>query len=139
MVEFVDGSVIARLSHAGYADANSVCGFDISGRVEGISRRLDLRQAFSLNFEPPDMKRFPALRLAYDVARARGTLGAVLNAANEVAVDAFVAGRITFGMICRVVERTIDAHSLVSSPTLEDLLEADRWARAKTDACIAGG
>src|SRR5206468_6867868 len=87
------------------------------------------RKAFQLNFEPPDLKRFPALRMAYEVAERRATYGAVLNAANESAVEAFVAGRIPFGMICRVVERTIDEHSPVKSPSLEDLLEADRWAR----------
>ena len=74
MVEFVDGSVMAQLSPP---DMRTPIQYALTfpDRVEGISRRLDLRQAFSLNFEPPDMKRFPALRLAYDVARARGTLG----------------------------------------------------------------
>jgi 1-deoxy-D-xylulose-5-phosphate reductoisomerase len=136
MVEFVDGSVIAQLSPP---DMRTPIQYALTfpDRVDGISKRLDLKQAFALNFEPPDMQRFGALRLAYEVARARGTLGAVLNAANEVAVDAFIAGRITFGMICRIVERTIDAHSLVTSPTLEDLLEADRWARAKAETLIS--
>jgi 1-deoxy-D-xylulose-5-phosphate reductoisomerase len=94
---------------------------------------LDLTKAFSLNFQPPDPQRFPALRIAYDVARARGTLGAVMNAANESAVAAFVEGKLSFGMISQVVQRTIDAHKLVSEPTLEDLLEADRWARVTAD------
>ncbi len=135
MVEFVDGSVIAQLSPP---DMRTPIQYALTfpDRAEGCSRRLDIAKAFALNFEPPDMKRFPALRLAYEVAKARGTLGAVLNAANEVAVDAFVAGRIAFGMICRVVERTIDGHSLIAAPSLEDLLEADRWARSTAETCI---
>jgi len=136
MVEFVDGSVIAQLSPP---DMRTPIQYALTfpDRCQGISRKIDLSQAFSLNFEPPDMKRFPALRLAYEVAKARGTAGAVLNAANEIAVDAFVSGRIPFGMICNVVERTIARHSLVAAPTLEDLLEADRWARASAESCIA--
>jgi 1-deoxy-D-xylulose-5-phosphate reductoisomerase len=128
MVEFVDGSVIAQLSPP---DMRTPIQYALTfpDRAEGVTRRLDISTAFSLNFEPPDLKRFPALRMAYEVAERRGTFGAVLNAANEAAVEAFVAGRIAFGMICRVVERTIDEHSPIKSPTLEDLLEADRWAR----------
>jgi 1-deoxy-D-xylulose-5-phosphate reductoisomerase len=98
-------------------------------RLQGNSRTLDITRAFSLNFEPPNLQRFPALRLAYDVARQRGTLGAVLNAANEVAVSAFASGKITLGVIARVVERTIDRHNVQADPSLDDLLEADRWAR----------
>jgi 1-deoxy-D-xylulose-5-phosphate reductoisomerase len=136
MVEFVDGSVIAQLSPP---DMRTPIQYALTfpDRREGISRRLDIGKAFALNFEPPDMKRFPALRLAYEVAKSRGTAGAVLNAANEVAVEAFVERRISFGMICRVVERTIDRHSLVAQPALEDLLEADRWARVTAENCIA--
>ncbi len=135
MVEFVDGSVIAQLSPP---DMRTPIQYALTypDRREGISRRLEIGKAFSLNFEPPDLKRFPALRLAYEVAHRKGTFGAVLNAANESAVEAFVAGRITFGMICRVVERTIDRHSPVTSPMLEDLLEADRWARTKAEEFI---
>ena len=128
MVEFIDGSVIAQLSPP---DMRTPIQYALTHpeRTEGISRRLDLSKKFSLNFQPPDMERFPALRIAYDVARRRGTLGAVMNAANEVAVDAFVAGRLAFGMISRCVELTIDRHQLRTEPTLEELLESDRWAR----------
>jgi 1-deoxy-D-xylulose-5-phosphate reductoisomerase len=98
-------------------------------RSPGISRRLDLTQAFNLRFEPPDIERFPALRLAFDVVERGGTLGAVLNAANEAAVEAFTAGKITFGEISRLVEFTIESHRVQPEPSLDDLLEADRWAR----------
>ena len=70
------------------------------------------------------------------VARERGTLGAVLNAANEVAVDAFVAGSIPFGGISKAVELTIEKHAPKSDPTLDDLLQADRWARETASTII---
>ena len=137
MVEFVDGSVMAQLSPP---DMRTPIQYALTWpeRTEGISRRLDLTQKFSLNFQPPDPDRFPALRIAYDVARRRGTLGAIMNAANESAVAAFVEGRLPFGMISRVVELTIDRHQLRTDPTLEDLLEADRWARETAEKIAPG-
>ena len=91
---------------------------------------------FSLRFEPPDPARFPAIRLAYAVARAGGTAGAVFNAANEAAVAAFLGGAISFGEISRLVELTIDAHVNRVTPTLDDLIAADAWARAAVEAGI---
>jgi 1-deoxy-D-xylulose-5-phosphate reductoisomerase len=137
MVEYVDHSIIAQL---GPPDMRTPIQYALTypERAAGISRRLDLGKAFALHFEPPDFDRFPALRLAYHVAKHGGTLGAVLNAANEAAVEAFVAGRITFGEISRLVERTIDAHRLQRDPSLDDLMEADRWARETVRSFIAG-
>ena len=128
MVEYVDGSVMAQLSPP---DMRTPIQYALTypERTAGISRKLDLSQKFSLNFQPPDFERFPAMTMAYEVAAKRGTFGAVLNAANEAAVEAFVAGQLPFGMISRCVRLTIDRHSPVQQPTLEDLLEADRWAR----------
>jgi 1-deoxy-D-xylulose-5-phosphate reductoisomerase len=136
MVEFVDGSVMAQLSPP---DMRTPIQFALTypERTDGISRRLDLTQKFSLNFQPPDPERFPALRIAYDVARRRGTLGAVMNAAKEAAVDAFIDGRLAFGMISHVVELTIDRHQHRAEPTLEELLEADRWARDAAEKIAA--
>ncbi|HEY1629123.1 MAG TPA: 1-deoxy-D-xylulose-5-phosphate reductoisomerase, partial [Tepidisphaeraceae bacterium] len=135
MVEFVDGSVIAQLSPP---DMRTPIQYALTypERKNGISRRLDLTGKFSLNFEPPDMQRFPALRLGFEVAKQRGTAGAALNAANEVAVAAFINGKIRFGMISRIVELTIRSHSLQPLPTLDDLLEADRQARAVAEQLI---
>jgi 1-deoxy-D-xylulose-5-phosphate reductoisomerase len=133
MVEFVDGSVIAQLSPP---DMRTPIQYALTypERREGISRALDLSKRFSLNFEPPDLKRFPALRLAYEVASQRHTTaGAVMNAANEVAVAAFIAGRIRFGMISRLVELTMQSCPPVAGPGLEDLLAADREARVKAE------
>ena len=135
MVEFIDGSTIAQLSPP---DMRTPIQYALTypERREGIGARLDLSQKFNLNFEPPDFERFPALRLAYQVAEMRGTAGAVLNAANEVAVEAFLAGRLRFGVISRLVELTIRRHRLQERPTLDDLLEADRWARATAGELI---
>ena len=135
MVEFVDGSVIAQLSPP---DMRTPIQYALTypRRAEGCTRRLDLHKALALHFEPPDHGRFPALKLAYEVARRGGSYGAVLNGANEVAVNAFTQGRIAFGRIAEVVEHTIAAHVPASSSGLEDLLEADRWAREKAEMVI---
>jgi len=136
MVEFVDGSTIAQLSPP---DMRTPIQYALTypDRLPGIGRMMDLSQSFSLNFSPPDPEKFGALRLAYDVATRKGTLGAVLNAANEVAVAAFVAGTIPFWMICDVVARTIHRHQSIGTPTLRDLIEADDWARRTAEKLIA--
>jgi 1-deoxy-D-xylulose-5-phosphate reductoisomerase len=128
MVEFVDGSVIAQL---GPPDMRTPIQYALTypERLKGVSHKLDLSKSLSLNFHPPDFERFPALRLAQDVARRGGTLGAVMNAANEMAVAAFVSGNIPFGGIARTVEHTIQAHAVQPEPSLDDLMEADLWAR----------
>ncbi len=135
MVEFVDGSTLAQLSPP---DMRTPIQYALTWpqRRQGLGRRMDWGQAGCLHFEPPDWQRFPALRLAYDVARRGGTLGAVLNAANEVAVEAFLSGTIAFFEISRIVERTIRQHRLEPSPTLDDLLGADRWARQTARALM---
>jgi 1-deoxy-D-xylulose-5-phosphate reductoisomerase len=83
----------------------------------------------TLTFEEPDVERFPAIELARRAGDACGTMPAVFNAANEVAVDAFVNRRINFPQITETVRRVMDAHSVVPQPTLEKILEADAWAR----------
>jgi 1-deoxy-D-xylulose-5-phosphate reductoisomerase len=135
MVEFVDGNVLAQLSPP---DMRTPIQYALTypQRKPGNSRTMDWSKAFCLNFHAPDFERFPALRLAQDVARRGGTLGAVLNAANEAAVAAFVAGKIPFGGIARVVEHTIDAHAVQASPSLDDLFEVDRWARRTADGHV---
>jgi 1-deoxy-D-xylulose-5-phosphate reductoisomerase len=136
MVEFVDGSVIAQLSPP---DMRTPIQYALTypDRRSGMSATLDLTRAMSLNFEPPDLQRFPALRLAYEVAEKRGTAGAVLNAANEVAVNAFIGGHIRFGMICKLVESTIRSHQVQPEPSLDDLMQADRWARATAQSFLS--
>jgi 1-deoxy-D-xylulose-5-phosphate reductoisomerase len=83
----------------------------------------------NLSFEPVDYERFPALKLGFEIAEAGGTLGAVFNAANEVAVDRFLNGEIRYLDIYSTVKRVCDAHDNASDPDLEAVLAADKWAR----------
>lgn len=137
MVEFTDGSTLAQLSPP---DMRTPIQYALTypDRLPGNSRRMDWTKPVTMQFDPPDHDRFPALRIAYDVARRKGTLGAVLNAANEVAVQAFLSGKIKLGMIWRTVEHTICSHTVTPTPTLADLLEADRWARRAAELFVGG-
>jgi 1-deoxy-D-xylulose-5-phosphate reductoisomerase len=135
MVEFVDGNVIAQLSPP---DMRTPIQYALTypNRLEGNSRKLDLTKAFGLRFEPPDFERFPALKMAYDVARLGGTAGVVLNAANEAAVEAFTSGNIRFVEISRLVGLTLEKHRVQPHPSVDDLLKADAWARAAVQDAI---
>jgi 1-deoxy-D-xylulose-5-phosphate reductoisomerase len=135
MVEFNDGNVLAQLSPP---DMRTPIQYALTypDRLPSNSRKLDLSKPMSLNFHPPDPERFPALEIARDVARRGGTLGAVMNAANEAAVSSFTSGKIPFGMISRAVSHTIARHTVQASPSLDDLMEADRWARKTAQAYI---
>ena len=93
--------------------------------------QTDFVKLGSLTFEAPDEDRFPSLQLARRAGETGGTLPAVLNAANEVAVDSFLKKKINFPQITETVRRVMDAHTVVKHPTLEKLLEADVWARAE--------
>jgi 1-deoxy-D-xylulose-5-phosphate reductoisomerase len=137
MVEFVDGSVIAQLSPP---DMKTPIQYALTwpDRMEGIGKSVDFTKTQSLHFEPPDFEKFPALKLAYEVAHKGGSSGAVMNAANETAVSAFMAGNITLDGISDVVELTIRRHQVQTRPTLDDLLEADQWARATALSLIEG-
>ncbi|HZN60984.1 MAG TPA: 1-deoxy-D-xylulose-5-phosphate reductoisomerase [Planctomycetota bacterium] len=130
LVEFRDGSAIAQMGHP---DMRVPIQYALlwPDRVASDARMLDLAQVRSLTFEAPDLARFPALELGHRAVRAGGTMGAVLNAANEVAVEAFLAGNLRFTRIAGIVRETMDAHRLVESPTLDDLRAADAWARAE--------
>jgi 1-deoxy-D-xylulose-5-phosphate reductoisomerase len=129
MVEFVDGSILAQLS------TPDMClpiqyALTYPDRVSSQRVQTSLASIGSLTFEEPDPERFPALRLARHAGEVSGTLPAVLNAANEVAVDAFCKGKISFPQIAETVARTMERHRIVTAPTLEQILEADAWARA---------
>lgn len=135
MVEFCDGSVVAQL---GTPDMRTPIQYALTypERRPGCSDRLDWSAIRRLHFEPPDLERFPALRLGYEAARAGGTAGAVLNAANEEAVQAFREARIPFGRIVSTVEQVFRRHRFLAAPTMEDLLAADRWARQEVSRCL---
>jgi len=128
MVEFVDGSMLAQLS------TPDMClpiqyALTYPDRAPSDRVQTNLAKLGSLTFEEPDPERFPSLQLARKAGEIGGTLPAVLNAANEVAVDAFVNRRINFPQISECVRRTMDKHKVVSHPSLDQILEADTWAR----------
>jgi 1-deoxy-D-xylulose-5-phosphate reductoisomerase len=130
MVEFVDGSMLAQLS------TPDMClpiqyALTYPDRVTSDRVQTNLAKLGSLTFEEPDTDRFPALELARRAGEVGGTLPAVLNAANEVAVDAFVNGRINFPQISEAVRRALEEHAVVSHPTLDQILAADAWARQR--------
>jgi len=128
LVEFVDGSVIAQL---GTPDMCLPIQYALTYpvRVGGIAERLRLDELRQLSFEKPDMERFRALKLGYDVARAGGTAAAVFNAANEAAVQEFLEGRIKFVNIVELIEHCLSKHEVQRGESLEELLEVDSWAR----------
>ena len=128
MVEFVDGSLIAQLSTP---DMCLPIQYALTYPERAASERVQTNfpKIGTLTFEEPDVERFPAIELARRAGDVGGTLPAVLNAANEVAVEAFVNRKINFPQITETVRRTMDAHTLVEHPTLEQILAADAWAR----------
>lgn len=130
MVEFVDGSIVAQLSTP---DMCLPIQYALTYPDRAPSERVqtDFAHIGSLTFEEPDRERFPSLELARRAGEVCGTLPAVFNAANEVAVEAFVARRINFPQITETVRRVMDAHRVVEHPTLEQILAADAWARAE--------
>ncbi len=132
MVEYLDGSILAQMSPP---DMRLPVQYALTwpDRWEGVSPRLDLTQAFGLTFEPPDLKRFPALELGFEVARQGGTAGAVLNAANEVAVSRFLRGELSFLEIARLNRSILSAHEFETDPTLDVVLRLDRWAREEAE------
>ncbi len=134
MVEFVDGSVIAQM---GVPDMRTPIqyAFTYPRRAPGNVKPLDLAGAGTLAFEAPDLDKFPSLRLGYRAAEAGGTMGAVLNAANEVAVEFFMQGKIAFPRIFEIVRTVMDRHEAVPRPSLEDVLRTDAWARQEARSC----
>ncbi len=130
MVEFVDGSVLAQLA---VTDMRLPIQYALTypDRLPGTLEQLDLVKMKALTFEAPDLKKFPSLKLAYAAARQGGTAPTVLNAADEVAVDAFLRGKIRFTSIYAVVERALLKHANILKPELSDIQGADNWARQK--------
>lgn len=129
MVSYQDGSVIAQL---GMPDMRHPIAYALNypERKEATYiEKLDLVKIGSLSFEAPRMDDFPCLRLAYEALNQGGTMGAVLNAANEVVVASFLNKEISFLQIPELIHRTMDKHICISKPSLEQILECDQWAR----------
>lgn len=130
MVEFHDGAIIAQL---GIPDMRIPIQYALTypNRAENDLPRLNLLEVAQLSFEAPDLVKFPCLQMAFDAGQEGGTMPAVMNAANEVAVAAFLQGDIQFTKIPQIIAAVMDAHHNNMIPELPVILEADRWARAK--------
>jgi 1-deoxy-D-xylulose-5-phosphate reductoisomerase len=130
MVEYIDGCVMAQL---GVPDMKAPIAYAMTcpERVETGVKPLDLTALSGLTFFNPDCARFPALKLAYQAMNAGESMPAVLNAANEVAVEAFLEGRIGFTEIPVVIEKTMTAHNPQRLASIEEVLLIDRWGREK--------
>ena len=128
MVEFIDGSHLAQIA---VTDMRLPIQYAMSfpERLNHLFPHLDLAKVGRLHFAKPDLKRFPCLLLGYEAKRRGGTLPAVMNAANEAVVSAFLEEKIPFLGIPKTIERVMQSHRVRSNPSLEEILEADRWAR----------
>ena len=128
MVEFCDGSVIAQMSRP---DMRLPIQYALTYPERKVceTKSLDLHKLKTLSFEEPDLEKFGAIRLGFKVAQQGGTAGAVLNAANEAAVEAFLTKKIKLTQITELTEECLNTHEWVEKPNLEQLLNADKWAR----------
>jgi 1-deoxy-D-xylulose-5-phosphate reductoisomerase len=135
LVEFVDGSVLAQL---GSPDMRIPIAYALAWpeRIPTPAQRLDLASIARLEFEQPDLARFPALRIAREALEAGGAAPVVLNAANEAAVGRFLAGSIGFTDIPRLVERALEESSLAAPRSIAEVLEIDRLTRQRVDAAM---
>jgi len=132
MVEMVDGSVIAQL---GVTDMKHAIQYALTfpTRKTGCLEPLDFTRHSQLTFEEPDLERFPCLRLAYEALKIGGTMPAVLNAANEIAVQAFLDDKIRLSDIPRIIEAVMNEHETKPASDLEAILESDSAARARAN------
>ena len=135
LVEFIDGSVMALLSPP---DMKLPIQYALSypERLESGLPGLDLASTGGIEFEEPDLDRFPCLKLAYEVAAMEGTAGAVLSAADEVAVEAFLERSISFGEIHPVLREVISMHDVKEAEDVEEVLKADAWAREQAAGMV---
>lgn len=135
MVRYQDGSIIAQL---GIPDMRIPIAYALSfpNRLKGSWPALDLTEHRELNFEPVEKRRFPALSLAYHALREGGTMPVVLNGANEIAVAAFLEGRIGFREIHRIIDKTMNKHGKRVAKEIGEILEVDQWARQYASSLI---
>jgi 1-deoxy-D-xylulose-5-phosphate reductoisomerase len=135
MVEFVDGCLLAQM---GIPDMRTPIAYALTypERIKNDLPLLDLIKTRSLEFLKPDVKKFPCLQLAYEAGICGGTMPAVLNAANEIAVEAFLRRTIKFVDLPGIIDKVLSKHKAVKKPSLDDILQADVWARVQTRELI---
>ncbi len=136
MVTFADQSTIAQISPPDMRLPIQYA-FTWPERVPGPAPAMDWSEACQLDFMPPDFDRFPALRLGFEVAEQGGSAGAVVNAANEAAVDAFLKSELSFTDIVTACREVLEHHNFEAHPSFEQLVAADRWAREEISRWIA--
>jgi 1-deoxy-D-xylulose-5-phosphate reductoisomerase len=131
MVEFIDGAVLAQM---GIPDMRIPIAYALTypERIINDLLPLNLAEAQNLEFSQPDVNKFPCLGLAYRAGICGGTFPAVLNAANEIAVEAYLDEKIKFTDLSEIIEKVLDAHDSSVDPSLEEILQADQWARIQT-------
>jgi 1-deoxy-D-xylulose-5-phosphate reductoisomerase len=136
MVAFRDGSIIAQL---GIPDMKGAIAFALSypERLPLLQPLPDFNAIGKFTFQKPDLNKFACLGLAMQACRVGATLPAVMNAANEIAVESFLAYRLSFDKISEVVQQTMSAHSLTANPSLDDILAADEWSRSTAAKMVA--
>ncbi len=134
-VEYEDGAVMAQM---GVPDMKVPISYALTypKRVKNNFEKLDITKVGMLTFEKPNMETFKCLGLAFKAIKIGGTMPAVLNAANEIAVDAFLKGKIKFLDIAEIIEKTMDAYTVINDYTIDELLEADKWGRAYASQLI---
>jgi len=137
MVEYIDGSIVAQM---GIADMRIPISYALSypQRLNLDLPHLDLSQSGALTFFHPNPERYPCLKLAYQSIKIGETMPAVLNAANEIAVNAFLEGAIKFTEIPVLIQKVMEAHDVKLVQTIEDILRADHWARERAKAILEG-
>jgi 1-deoxy-D-xylulose-5-phosphate reductoisomerase len=137
MVEYVDGSIVAQM---GITDMKVPISYALSfpERLLLNLPHLDLSRSEALSFSSPDLERFPCLKLAYQAIKVGETLPAVLNAANEIAVNAFLEGSLKFTEISIFLQRVMGEYEVKPAHTVEDILKADHWARERSKAILEG-
>jgi len=135
MIELIDGSVLAQM---GIPDMRTAIAYALTypERIANDLPSLNLFQTEKLEFRAPDLKKFPCLRLAYEAGFCCGTTPAVLNAANEIAVAAFLEQKIKFIDLPKIIDKIINTHICTIDPSLKDIINADSWARIKTTEII---
>jgi len=135
MVEFIDGSVMAQMS---VPDMKGPICYALSypDRYEDVLPALDLSEIHELVFERPDPEKYPFLSLSYDALRCGGTMPCVMNSANEVAVNSFLNGEISFTSIFQVVSDVMSVHDVLKAESLEEIMDASRWAEEEARQLI---
>ncbi len=128
LVEFIDGTYLAQISNPDMK-APIALALSLPERLPDIIQPIDWAVTTQLQFELPDTDVFPCLQLAYEAVKIGGTMPTVLNAADEVAVEAFLSGKLKFNDIHKIIEKVMDTHSASSLDSIEGIIEADNWAR----------